>query len=855
MLYSSLVYNLLGSGFWNITAALPVGSVGTRLPVGVAETIPEKIFISRQLVAGDGFPTAEMTHLNGFIQLASQFHANFGLAPITINSFEDILNHYQALTAPIDRIRLVSHGNDEFLFLPVFNGGLWSFGMHTGYLQALQDSDEDGLRYVIFNVIGDPPHSPTLMNGTNQIVRGIRDLNSAVLAPFGLQTSGSPTGDLLKFFDVVNDFYQVLNGTIIVSNALLTAQQRTTLNTSLGLIETAIRGRLVGTSIGGTTITGAHLDSLKAAVMGATPIDLGFMGPVQNLNASVAADIQTALTASPRVEADIRSAFGRSGQPIFFNNVTNMVDGLSHFNRPALNMGGSTQDSASITGNSDLNAFAVVGSDLNFLRNGGRITINGVAATPAERTTLRDGLVALSDIIKARITASGSITGAQLNTFLGAMENLALNRCGITGGWLEIIPTTFTELTAANQAMQNHFRNNLNHFRGLMQAGDASHIDIRGCLVGKTPAFLVLLRDFWGTAANKPTVNAPEWFQIFGRNPSWQFATTVYSLIDTLASGGVAAAHVDPTDISTSQTRWETLIDFGAHYGFITALFTTGTQRDFATLAWRVWQTGGTGAGIPVLRMEAKRVDDLVSLSLGDIVERFRVIFEIASGSAPNTTMRGKLTSLQPLLVTYKTKSDAVAAGPAPGDLPGLFTDLTALAGSVAAITGATPASLAPASNSLADIQASVTNIGNNVDTFLTGALGAFFTAVQVRIGEGNARLRYFYSIGLPLVLQSASHPSSFVLTIFASGVNAAERNGIIAAALKSWMRIQWEGTPAQMAAMNIVINAMPITTDAQRNQAALWEIVAQDDPSITPTTGGAISPTQDFRNHLVTRP
>jgi hypothetical protein len=856
MLFASLVLNLLLNGFWNITAALPTAGggsgsgPGTRQPVGTPETIPEKTFITRALVNGDGFPAAQVTHLNGFITHALQFHTTYGFAPITINSFEDVLNHYQALSAQIDRIRIVSHGNDKFLFCPMFNGGSWNYGMHTAYLEALQDSDEQGLRYVIGST---PPPSPTLLDATSTIVSGIRDVNSGVLAPFGLQASGNPTGELLKFFEVVNDFYQVQHGTLVVGNALLTASQKTTLNNSLNLIEASIRGRLIGTTISGTVVTAAHLDALKAAVMAETPVNLGFIGSVQNLSSSALGNIQTALAASPRVENDIRSAFERSGEPLFWGNVGGLVAGLEIFSPASLNLGGTQRDAAFITGDADLNSFATVGSDLNFLAKGGRVTINGVAATPAQRTELRAGLIALSDVIKARIPST-TATVAQLNAFRTALEGLDLNKSALSG-WKRMIEPQFVEMTAANQAMNNNFRTKLNHFRGLMKVSDASKIDVRGCLVGKTQSFVTLLRNFWGTSTNKPTVTAPEWFQVFGFNISPRQGTNIYSDIDSLQSSGISAQNITSADITTSASEWQGLIDFDPHYTFISGLF-AGTPRNFATLGWRQWQAGGSGAGIPVLRMEARRVDDFHTLNLGQLIERFAVIFEIASGSVPNATVRGRLDQLQPHLVTYKAKSDQVAAGPAAGELPTIATELTTLAGAITGIAGfAAPAvTLPPAGNSLAEIQTSITNIGTHLDTILGTDLNGFFTAITAWTGHANAKLRYYFTIGLPLPLQSSSHPNSIVMRVCGSG-STTEQNAQIAAALKSWMRIQWTGTTAQAAAMNTVIDTLAISTDAQRNAAARWSMVAEDDPSVTPTADAGLSPTQAFRDHLVTKP
>src|SRR5439155_25565279 len=115
------------------------------------------------------------------------------------------------------------------------------------------------------------------------------------------------------------------------------------------------------------------------------------------------------------------------------------------------------------------------------------------------------------------------------------------------------------------------------------------------------------------------------------------------------------------------------------------------SKRDFATLGWRTWRVGTATTGIPILSMEAGRMDDLVSLSLGDLTERFRLIFEIPVASAPDAAARAKLDNLQPQLVNFQSKSDAVDAGPAATDLPQLAADLTNLVGSITAAGFPTP--------------------------------------------------------------------------------------------------------------------------------------------------------------------
>jgi hypothetical protein len=867
MQYANLVYSLLINQFWSITPALPTGSAGTRPDVGFPEIIPDKTFISRELNATDGFPTAQRNHLNGFIQGAKQFHLTYGLAPITVNSFEDILNHFQALTAPVGRFRLVSHGNDSFLFFPIFNGGLWSYGMHTEYLQALQDNDEGGLRYVIS---GSPPSNPLLIDGVNQIVDGIRSINSALLAPLGLATSRPLTGEVKKFIEIVNDLYQVQNGTIAANadgnppNVLLSAAQQAIITASLVRIENAIRGRLVGTTIGTTTITATHLDDFKTAVMAATPIELEFLGSSFSLSPNVIADVTTAMAAVPRVESDLRTAIsGGSGPPLFRDYLGSLIAGVKLFDPTKLNLGGTDHEEASIRANADLEAFVLTCIDLHFLKNG-PLFISGSALNAAQRTDLRNAIVAISDMVRTKVTtATPAITITQLNALRTKMENISLRQSAITGGWMTMPQKTFTELAAANQAMQNNFRTKLDHFRGLMQAADASKIDIRGCLVGKTPAFLVVLRNFFGTTANKPTINAPEWFQSFPfaftlRTSTHPTNTNIAASIDALVTNGIAADHISDVDVDTAITTWRGLIDFDPHFDFITALFApAASKRDFATLGWRAWRAGLSTIGIPMLRMQAKRIDDLNALSLGDIIERFRVIFEVPPASAPNTAARGRLNLLQPHLVTFKTKSDAVAAGPAPAALTQLAADLTALAGSIAGIAGfpAPAAPLPPASASLADIQTSVTNIGGHLDTILNNELNPFFAAIQAKAAHVNVKIRYYYNIGLPLLLQSSSQPTSFAVSTFIGAISALAANTLAADVLRSWMRIQWKGSAAQATVMNTVIQSFAITNDTQRTNASQVSMLSREDPIDVPTTEAGICPTQTFHDHLVTRP
>ncbi|HEY7089599.1 MAG TPA: hypothetical protein VH518_15990, partial [Tepidisphaeraceae bacterium] len=408
---------------------------GTRPDVGSPEIIPDITFIARQLNATDGFPTAQRNHLNGYIQDAQRFHTTYGLSPIAVNSFEDILNRFQTVTTPIGRMRFVSHGNDQFLFFPVFNNGLWSYGMHREYLQALQNDDEGGLRYLVTAQTTAP--SPILIGGTDQIVSGMTSLNNAVVTPLG----SPPSAAVRKFIEVVNDFYQVRNGTIAIETGnpvktLIIGAQQAILNASLTLLENAIRAQITAS---GSTVTSTQLDAFKTAVLAATPVDLEFLGNSFSLSPTVIADVNTAMAATPPPsENDLRTAIsGGTGEPLFRDFLSSLVAGVTLFNPTALRLGtpvpADPLDEATIRGNANLQSFVLTCVDLFFLKNG-PVFIGTAAITAADRNTLRNAIMAISNIVRAR-AATGGITISQLNTLRTTIENLPLRQSAITGGF------------------------------------------------------------------------------------------------------------------------------------------------------------------------------------------------------------------------------------------------------------------------------------------------------------------------------------------------------------------------------------------------------------------------------------
>ncbi len=853
MNYASLVYGLLESLAWGITPAPPTGAPGTRPAVGTPEKIPDVVFIARPVTVADGVEPAEVGPLNGFITDAGLYHDLYGFPRNKVGSFEAILEYFEKQTTPIGRIRLVSHGDKAFLFFPMFENGDWGIGIQDGLLQALQNDDVGGIRFLLR---GDPSRSPLFTDIVGDLTDRIRVRDSDLLAPFGMKAAGSPLPTAAQpYFQIVNDLYQTSHGTMIIdADGVLTianTTQRTTLTDALTVIENVLRPALAGTVLATAPITDTDLRAFRDAVLAELPGPFGLFGSPTDLAAGTVAAVAAATAAVPPVEEDILAAFAAGPQSTVFgiDQLTSLVRSLELFRPGVLDVGGGAQTITSIRADPNLEAFAFVGVDLFILKNG-VVLQNGVALTAGELTTLRSGLVALATIRARPLVVAGSpFTTPRLTAFRDALENLPYRQSTIFGE-PTTTPSALTKVQPATVAMQDGFRGKLENFRGLMQPADASAFDVRGCLVGASPSFLGALRDFMGTANNKPVVSAPEWLQSYPRGGyDFRPVAPLFAEVESLMTVGRPPDFV-ATDVGAAADTWRDLVTFDPHFDFMTAMFAAGaSKRDFASLHWRVFQSTVAPQGIPVLGMEASRVDTIDTLTLSKVIERFRDIFEISAG-VPSSTTLGQLDSLQPLIVRLETVTDAPPAQPA-----SFITDLTTVRDDITKINLPGPAApLTPTGSTLDDARNFATEIGTYVETLLDNALNAFFVEMGAAIGKPNARLNYFYNVGLPLLLQSANAPNTVMLSGLMSSTGAAGTTEI-GASLRSWMRIQWEGTAAQTAAMNAHISAVPMDTNAQRIAAAQLAKLGEEDPTTEVVTDAAVAPMPKFGDHIVRTP
>lgn len=226
---------------------------------GFQEQVPDRVFVSTAGTAG-------------FLTSANGFYSYFGLQPESVNSIEHLLQLLgdPANTTVYRRLLLVSHAHPRGVIIPFFTGGV--NGTNKEVFREFAKSDLDGLKYL-------SPFDPPIFNWTSVFSTIMTNLRTFILAPantafagaltpFGLQTSGSPSGDLRSFFE--NCFDIVFVGTAgRVKNrsaASITAPQRAICVRFIGAIVTQIGKKIRNTTIGGTVITDAHLTKLRDAI-------------------------------------------------------------------------------------------------------------------------------------------------------------------------------------------------------------------------------------------------------------------------------------------------------------------------------------------------------------------------------------------------------------------------------------------------------------------------------------------------------------------------------------------------------------------------------------------------------------
>src|SRR5262249_12388745 len=146
---------------------------------GEPENVPDVTY-----VATSGAPA--------FLQQAAEFHQAWGLQPKRVDSLQAVVDDLANDTAALSRIRIVTHAVDRGSLVPLFTGEGTVTTLTTARLAAHAESAEAGLGFESELDLG----ATTL----GEITTDVRTSNAAALKPFGLDQSGTPSGDLGTFF-------------------------------------------------------------------------------------------------------------------------------------------------------------------------------------------------------------------------------------------------------------------------------------------------------------------------------------------------------------------------------------------------------------------------------------------------------------------------------------------------------------------------------------------------------------------------------------------------------------------------------------------------------------------------------
>lgn len=281
---------------------------------GFQEHVPEVTFISTAGTAA-------------FLQSARQFYAYFGLQPRDVNSIEHLLQLLAdpALTTTYQRMLVVSHAHPRGVIMPFFTGGV--NGTNKEVFREFAKSDLAGLKYL-------DPFDPPIFNWSSVFATIMGNLRTFIganaqyanaLDPFGLQTSGLPSGNLRSFFE------ECFNHVFIATAGRVRSQAGGAITPAQRNICTRFKGAILtemGKGLATGSVTAAQVTKLREAIthLGINDLNVGtfqyslsdfaadnmnFYPTLDNAARAVAADFRANLTRarqrfSPTSTIDIR---------------------------------------------------------------------------------------------------------------------------------------------------------------------------------------------------------------------------------------------------------------------------------------------------------------------------------------------------------------------------------------------------------------------------------------------------------------------------------------------------------------------------------------------------------------------
>jgi hypothetical protein len=228
---------------------------------GKPERVPEVVFIDAR---SD----------NAFLDDAQPFYEFFGLEVHRVNSVAAILPLIAAHGSVYQRICIVSHAHPRGMIIPFVDNAIR--GTNKEIFRGFAESNFAGLQ----SLNPAPPsfgkhlaNWNTMMSFLMGVLRG-KPGAEAILNPFGLQTSGTPSGNLREFFKFGFDIIFAREPGRVRRNASATTGLNAARRATLENFIEEIMNQMVSGLVSELGVTGPQVEALKTLLLGMVFSDL-----------------------------------------------------------------------------------------------------------------------------------------------------------------------------------------------------------------------------------------------------------------------------------------------------------------------------------------------------------------------------------------------------------------------------------------------------------------------------------------------------------------------------------------------------------------------------------------------------
>jgi len=491
--------------------------------------------------------------------------------------------------------------------------------------------------------------------------------------------------------------------------------------------------------------------------------------------------------------------------------------------------------------------------------------------TKPQRKDVQDALLFLINN-EAQALVAASVTIANVQELQTALLLLTRTEMLVTSPTFSVLADAVVNIVAAHKAVSTRqFRTKLNAARARFTK--TSRIDIRGCVIARNGRTgLQAIQAFFGQAGNLPMVTGPDWFQGFpggAKSVNPAEATTLFASGFSLNFPESKIGTTQPPpykvtyradDVQDAFTRWASLTHFTELFTFLTQQFSL-SPFDFTSYIWQP-QTVAGGPGMPVLGMDAHRIDGLLTQPFADSIQQFRLMFRL-SPAVPSTGNRKKIGQLQPLtrkLIDLQKAIDTgiTARASLPTELKALYIRIKAVA-----ISGINPPTtpIVPTDAQADQLKRYATDLHTHLDTMLAKLYETFFADITAALALPITPFLTYLSMGLPMLIENRKRvlnlgPLDDPVVFHPSDSTLLMDHELRNEALRSFLKTLWTGTPTQLTSINRLIAQVQMGNSSPTLRPLLSEKYFIDvSNEENGRSDAGFSPLVEYNNHIVVEP